>query len=159
MAERFRACGLKADYLTADRDSERDTLKKQLSSGHINYLFVVDMFNEGIDIPAVDTVLFLRPTESPVIFMQQLGRGLRLYPGKQLLTVFDFVAQLNQKYDYASRFRNLLTHTESSIIEQVKMVSRFYPMAVPFTWRRKRSNMCLITLSGRYMTSGAWCAS
>lgn len=85
------------------------------------------MFNEGIDIPAVDTVLFLRPTESPVIFMQQLGRGLRLYPGKQLLTVFDFVAQLNQKYDYASRFRNLLTHTESSIIEQVKMVSRFTP--------------------------------
>lgn len=127
MAERFRACGLKADYLTADRDSERDTLKKQLSSGHINYLFVVDMFNEGIDIPAVDTVLFLRPTESPVIFMQQLGRGLRLYPGKQLLTVFDFVAQLNQKYDYASRFRNLLTHTESSIIEQVKNGFTFLP--------------------------------
>lgn len=59
--------------------------------------------------------------------MQQLGRGLRLYPGKQLLTVFDFVAQLNQKYDYASRFRNLLTHTESSIIEQVKNGFTFLP--------------------------------
>ena len=127
MAEKFRSCGLRADYLTSDRDGERDVLKNRLSCGDINYLFVVDMFNEGIDIPAVDTVLFLRPTESPVIFMQQLGRGLRLYPGKQLLTVFDFVAQLNQRYDYASRFRNLLTRAESSIVEQVKNGFTFLP--------------------------------
>lgn len=73
-----------------------------------------------MDIPAVDTVLFLRPTESLTIFLQQLGRGLRLYPGKQQLTVFDFVAQLNQKYDFASRFRSLLTRTDKSVAEQVK---------------------------------------
>lgn len=120
MADSFNAYGLKADYLTSDRDSERDTLNKQLAKGEINYLFVVDIFNEGIDIPAVDTVLFLRPTESLTIFLQQLGRGLRLYPGKQLLTVFDFVAQLNQKYDFTSRFRSLMTRKDKSVVDQVK---------------------------------------
>lgn len=120
MAEEFRRVGLKAAYLTSDNDAERLSLNKQLAKGEINYLFVVDIFNEGVDIPAVDTVLFLRPTESLTIFLQQLGRGLRLYPGKQQLTVFDFVAQLNQKYDFASRFRSLLTRTDKSIVDQVK---------------------------------------
>lgn len=120
MAESFTSYGLKADYLTADRDNERDVLNKQLSKGEINYLFVVDIFNEGIDIPAVDTVLFLRPTESLTIFLQQLGRGLRLYPGKQLLTVFDFVAQLNQKYDFTSRFRSLMVRKDKSVVDQVE---------------------------------------
>ena len=120
MAEEFRRVGLKAAYLTSDNDEERLSLNKQLAKGEINYLFVVDIFNEGVDIPAVDTVLFLRPTESLTIFLQQLGRGLRLYPGKQQLTVFDFVAQLNQKYDFASRFRSLLTRTDKSVVDQVK---------------------------------------
>lgn len=120
MAEQFSLVGLRAAYLTSDNDEERKTLNRQLAKGEINYLFVVDIFNEGVDIPAVDTVLFLRPTESLTIFLQQLGRGLRLYPGKQLLTVFDFVAQLNQKYDFASRFRSLLTRTDKSVVEQVK---------------------------------------
>ena len=120
MAEEFRRVGLKAAYLTSDNDEERLSLNKQLAKGEINYLFVVDIFNEGVDIPAVDTVLFLRPTESLTIFLQQLGRGLRLYPGKQQLTVFDFVAQLNQKYDFASRFRSLLMRTDKSVVDQVK---------------------------------------
>ncbi len=119
MAEAFRTLGLKADYLTSDRD-DRELLNKQLTNGDINYLFVVDMFNEGIDIPSVDTVLFLRPTESLTVFLQQLGRGLRLYPGKELLMVFDFVAQLNQKYDFTSRFRSLMVRKDKSVVEQVK---------------------------------------
>ncbi len=119
MAEGFRAFGLKADYLTSDRE-DRELLNKQLTNGEINYLFVVDMFNEGIDIPSVDTVLFLRPTESLTVFLQQLGRGLRLSPGKNLLTVFDFVAQLNQKYDFTSRFRSLMVRKDKSVVEQVK---------------------------------------
>jgi len=121
MAESFAAYGLAADYLTSDKDdAERVALNKKLSRGEINYLFVVDIFNEGVDIPEVDTVLFLRPTESLTIFLQQLGRGLRLAPGKQLLTVFDFVAQLNKKYDFTSRFRSLLTRTDKSVVDQVK---------------------------------------
>jgi superfamily II DNA or RNA helicase len=62
----------------------------------------------------------LRPTESLTIFLQQLGRGLRLAPGKQLLTVFDFVAQLNKKYDFTSRFRSLMIRKDKSVVEQVK---------------------------------------
>ena len=120
MAEQFKACGLKAAYLTSDQSAEREALNKSLKNGEINYLFVVDIFNEGVDIPEVDTVLFLRPTESLTIFLQQLGRGLRLAPGKQLLTVFDFVAQLNKKYDFTSRFRGLMTRKDKSVVEQVK---------------------------------------
>ena len=127
MAEEFCRVGLKAAYLTSDNDAERLTLNKKLAKGEINYLFVVDIFNEGVDIPAVDTVLFLRPTESLTIFLQQLGRGLRLYPGKQQLTVFDFVAQLNQRYDFASRFRSLLTRNDKSVVEQVKNGFTFLP--------------------------------
>ena len=120
MAEQFRSYGFQADYLTSDRSDARNSLNKKLAKGEINYLFVVDIFNEGVDIPEVDTVLFLRPTESLTIFLQQLGRGLRLSPGKQLLTVFDFVAQLNQKYDFTSRFRSLMVRQDKSVIDQVK---------------------------------------
>ena len=120
MAEQFNAAGLNADYLTSDRDSEREQLNRELAKGKINYLFVVDIFNEGVDIPEVDVVLFLRPTESLTIFLQQLGRGLRLYPGKLLLTVFDFVAQLNKNYDFTSRFRSLMVRKDKSVVDQVK---------------------------------------
>jgi superfamily II DNA or RNA helicase len=120
MAESFEENGLKADYLTANKNDKRDYLNKKLAKCEINYLFVVDIFNEGVDIPEIDTVLFLRPTESLTIFLQQLGRGLRLAPGKQLLTVFDFVAQLNKKYDFTSRFRSLMVHKDKSVVEQVK---------------------------------------
>lgn len=120
MAESFKAYGFRADYLTSDKGDERTELNRKLAKGEINYLFVVDIFNEGVDIPEVDTVLFLRPTESLTIFLQQLGRGLRLAPGKQLLTVFDFVAQLNKKYDFTSRFRSLMVRQDRSVVDQVK---------------------------------------
>lgn len=69
---------------------------KKLESGEIQVLFCVDMFNEGVDIPVVDLVMFLRPTESPIIFLQQLGRGLRKAPGKEYLTVLDFAGNYRQ---------------------------------------------------------------
>ena len=75
--------------------------------------------NEGIDIPEIDTVLFLRPTESLTIFLQQLGRGLRLADGKTELTVLDFVAQANAKYNYESRFRALIGPSNTTVRQQV----------------------------------------
>lgn len=69
---------------------------KKLESREIQVLFCVDMFNEGVDIPVVDLVMFLRPTESPIIFLQQLGRGLRKAPGKEYLTVLDFAGNYRQ---------------------------------------------------------------
>src|SRR5690606_9343047 len=72
MSDSFNKAGLKADFLVADNTRDRDLLRQKLAKKEINYLFVVDIFNEGVDIPEVDTVLFLRPTESLTIFLQQL---------------------------------------------------------------------------------------
>lgn len=70
---------------------ERTRVLKQLETGELDIIFSVDLFNEGTDLPAIDTVLMLRPTESRIVFLQQLGRGLRLYPGKERLQVIDLV--------------------------------------------------------------------
>ena len=78
MAEQFNAAGIPALALTAESpQQQRDTAQQRLRQGEINFIFTVDLYNEGVDIPEVDTVLFLRPTESLTIFLQQLGRGLR----------------------------------------------------------------------------------
>ena len=70
---------------------DRTEAIEKLESGKIKVIFSVDMFNEGVDIPSVDMVMFLRPTESPVVFLQQLGRGLRRSKGKEYLNVLDFI--------------------------------------------------------------------
>lgn len=121
MASQLSKYGFNAHSLTSDTPTEqRKKLTKQLRNGEIHYLCVVDIFNEGVDIPEIDTVLFLRPTESLTIFLQQLGRGLRLSVGKTELTVLDFVAQANKKYEFANRFRALTLHPEKDIASQVK---------------------------------------
>ena len=89
---------------------DRDSAIQDLKEGKIQVIFSVDMFNEGVDIPAVDMVLFLRPTESPVVFLQQLGRGLRKAPGKAYLNVLDFIGN----YEKAGRAPFLLSDTEPS---------------------------------------------
>ena len=121
MAEQLCLYGFNAKSLTSDTPAEqRKLLANQLREGAIHYLCVVDIFNEGVDIPEVDTVLFLRPTDSLTIFLQQLGRGLRLSVGKTELTVLDFVAQANRKYDFASRFRALTLNPEKNIKRQIE---------------------------------------
>ena len=83
---------------------ERNEAIEKLTKGELKIIFSVDMFNEGVDIPSVDMVLFLRPTESPIVFLQQLGRGLRKSRGKEYLNVLDFIGN----YDKAGRVRFLL---------------------------------------------------
>lgn len=97
------------------KKEDRDGAKRKLETGDIKFIFTVDIFNEGVDIPAVNTVLFLRPTNSMTVFIQQLGRGLRLDRGKDCLTVLDFVAQANKKYNFAGRFTALLGKKDVSI--------------------------------------------
>ena len=86
-------------------DEERRSAKDSLVSGKVRFIFVVDIYNEGVDIPEVNTVLFLRPTESLTIFLQQLGRGLRLAEDKECLTVLDFIGQANRKYNFEDKFQ------------------------------------------------------
>jgi superfamily II DNA or RNA helicase/HKD family nuclease len=105
MARAFNAAGLPAVSVHADTpDTERRDALAQLARGSLRAVFTVNLFNEGVDVPAADTVLFLRPTESATVFLQQLGRGLRRHPGKSVLTVLDFVGRLHKDFRWETRF-------------------------------------------------------
>ena len=101
MASEFTRFGCPAVALDAGtpRADRRAALTK-LRRGELRAIFAVDLFNEGVDLPEVDTVLMLRPTESATVFLQQLGRGLRWAEGKRVLTVLDFVGQVRREYRY-----------------------------------------------------------
>ena len=120
MAEKFTLAGFKADYLTSANDQNRDIVRNQLLNKEINYLFVVDIFNEGVDIPEIDTVIFLRPTESLTIFLQQLGRGLRLANDKDCLTVLDFVGNARPEYNFENKFRALIGKTATKVHKEIE---------------------------------------
>jgi hypothetical protein len=81
---------------------------------------VVDIFNEGVDIPEIDTVLFLRPTESLTVFLQQLGRGLRLADNKDCLTVLDFVGNARPEYNFENKFRALIGKTSTTVHKEIE---------------------------------------
>lgn len=120
MCKQFLLKGISCDFLTSDNSQGRAQKQQALRSGTINILFVVDIFNEGVDIPEVDTLLFLRPTESLTIFLQQLGRGLRLSDDKEVCTILDFVGNANAEYDFAHKFRSLVGKTDSAISDEIK---------------------------------------
>lgn len=109
MAKKFCERGIPsvAVYSNANGtySEERGKAIEKLKNGEIRVIFSVDMFNEGVDITSVDMVMFLRPTESPIVFLQQLGRGLRRSKGKEYLNVLDFIGN----YEKAGRVRFLLT--------------------------------------------------
>lgn len=109
MAKEFCRRGIPSVAVYSDAHGEytedRSIAIQKLIQGEIRVIFSVDMFNEGVDIPAVDMVMFLRPTESPIVFLQQLGRGLRKSMGKEYLNVLDFIGN----YEKAGRVRFLLT--------------------------------------------------
>ncbi len=99
---------------------EREQALRQLAMGELKVVFSVDLFNEGVDVPSVDTLLMLRPTDSPTLFLQQLGRGLRRHHGKAMCTVLDFVGQHRREFSFDRRLRSLLGGTRQQLIEQVE---------------------------------------
>lgn len=116
MADYFTKHGLRAVAVHADTpDAERARALADLRAGNVNVVFSKDLFNEGVDVPAVDTVLFLRPTESATIFLQQLGRGLRLEEGKSCLTVLDFIGQPHKRFRFVERFQALTRGTRDAV--------------------------------------------
>ena len=121
MCRYFNDHGIPSIFLTGkSSDEERKSAKGRLVRGEIRFIFVVDIYNEGVDIPEVNTVLFLRPTESLTIFLQQLGRGLRLAEGKECLTVLDFIGQANKRYRFEEKFAALLSNTTRSVSREIK---------------------------------------
>lgn len=121
MSKVFSENGIPALALYGGSSSEdRAQAKQRLINGDIKMIFVVDLYNEGVDIPQVNTVLFLRPTESLTVFLQQLGRGLRLAEGKECLTVLDFIGQAHKDYNFQEKFRALLGKTKHSVQHYVE---------------------------------------
>jgi len=121
MARRFNDAGIPSIALHGgSSEEERLSAKNRLIKKEINFIFTVDLYNEGVDIPEINTVLFLRPTESMTIYMQQLGRGLRLCEGKDVLTVLDFIGQQNKKYSFEGKLRCMVDKSKDSIEEEAK---------------------------------------
>lgn len=128
MAERFRHHGIHAVAVSSrtSPDDRRDALR-DLQARRVNVVFVVDLFNEGVDVPSVDTVLFLRPTESATVFLQQLGRGLRLFEGKPCLTVLDFIGHQHARFRFDLRYRALTGVSRRELAEQVEQGFPYLP--------------------------------
>lgn len=143
MAEKFSLAGFKADYLTSANSQNRDLVRNQLLSKEINYLFVVDIFNEGVDIPEIDTVLFLRPTESLTIFLQQLGRGLRLSENKDCLTVLDFVGNARPEYNFENKFRALIGKTTTTVLKEVEDHFPHLPLGCSIVLEKKAKEIII----------------
>lgn len=144
MAEKFVLSNIPSDVLTSESSKEhRDSIISKLKKKEINYLFVVDIFNEGIDIPEIDTILFLRPTESLTVFLQQLGRGLRLSEGKSCLTVLDFVGNSRPEYDFELKFRALIGKTNSSTIDEIEKDFPRLPLGCSIILEKKAKEFIL----------------
>lgn len=128
MARVFQAAGVAAAAIWSDTpDAERRAALADLAARRLNVVFSVDLFNEGLDVPSVDTLLMLRPTDSPTLFMQQLGRGLRRSIGKSLCTVLDFVGHHRKEFRFDRRFRALLGGTRKELTAQVETGFPFLP--------------------------------
>lgn len=128
MATAFRKAGIPAACLhSGSSRDDRSTIQNRLVAREIHFIFVVDLYNEGIDIPEVNTILFLRPTESLTVFIQQFGRGLRLSDGKECLTVLDFVGHHNKNFPFGERVAALLSPGGRTLVEQVSRDSYSLP--------------------------------
>lgn len=128
MAARFTAAGIPSLAVSGrTADSERAEALRRLREHEVACLFAVDLFNEGVDVPEVDTLLMLRPTQSATLFLQQLGRGLRRAPDKAVLTVLDFIGQQRREFRFDLRYRGLTGSTRKGLERQVESGFPFLP--------------------------------
>jgi superfamily II DNA or RNA helicase len=131
--------GVKSAVLTgASTQDERRKVIKDMTEfpPKVNLVFVADLFNEGVDIPCVNTVLMMRPTQSPLVFIQQLGRGLRIAPiqyDKRELLVLDFVGNHNKEFNGFSRYVQMSTRKDIPIEKQIEMGMPFLPAGCSIT--------------------------
>jgi superfamily II DNA or RNA helicase/HKD family nuclease len=121
MAEVFNRAGIASVAVDGSTgDADRAAALERLRQRKINCIFAVDLFNEGLDLPQVDTILMLRPTQSATIFLQQLGRGLRRAEGKAVLTVMDFIGQQRREFRFDLRYRALTGYGRKELEKAVE---------------------------------------
>lgn len=128
MALRFNQAGIPSAVVHGETpQADRERVRSDLQRRSVNVVFSVDVFNEGVDIPEVDTVLMLRPTESATIFLQQLGRGLRRTEDKPVLTVLDFVGHQREEFRWDLRLRAMTGRRRSELTKDVEKDFPFLP--------------------------------
>lgn len=147
MAEKFTAAGIPARAITGETPGgeRRDTLAA-LQRGELRVVFGVDVLTEGVDVPEVDTILLLRPTESVTVFMQQIGRGLRRHPAKPCCTVRDFIGQQRREFRFDLRLRVLTGSSRGAVIEQVEKGFPYLPSGCSISLDRQATEIVLSNL-------------
>jgi superfamily II DNA or RNA helicase len=147
MAQHFAHHGISSTAIWGDTPwTEREAALRDLAEGRVRAVFSVDLFNEGVDVPNIDTVLMLRPTESPTLFLQQLGRGLRKAPGKPFCTVLDFVGTHRQEFRFDRRLRALLGGSRRDVERAVQMQFPFLPAGCSMQLDQKATEIVLRSL-------------
>ena len=147
MAKHFNHHGIAAVAIWGDSPRhERETALRDLAAGRTRMLFSVDLFNEGVDVPDVDTILMLRPTESPTLFLQQLGRGLRKTHNKGACTVLDFVGTHRAEFRFDRRYRALLGGSRRDVERAVTDGFPFLPAGCYMQLDRQSSEIILRSL-------------
>jgi superfamily II DNA or RNA helicase len=157
MASAFSRAGIASVAVTGETlTDEREAAVRRLEEGSVQALFTVDLFNEGVDIPRVDTVLFLRPTESATVFLQQLGRGLRLHREKPCLTVLDFIGNARREFRFDRRFRALLGATTRQVERHIKEGFPYLPPGCAMQLDRKAQHIVLENIRGNLGAGLRW---
>jgi superfamily II DNA or RNA helicase/HKD family nuclease len=147
MAERFTAAGLPSVALTGDDSAEvRDQALRDLAAGRLRCVFSVEVLGEGVDVPDVDTVLLLRPTQSATVFSQQLGRGLRRARHKSHLTVVDLIGQHRREFRFEERLSAILDRRRGPVVEQVDADFPFLPAGCTIDLDRQSRDLVLDNL-------------
>jgi superfamily II DNA or RNA helicase/HKD family nuclease len=154
MARVFTEAGIPALTVTSGPGSaERVDALRRLAAREVNAIFTVDVFNEGVDIPSVDTILFLRPTESATVFLQQLGRGLRRAPDKPVLTAIDFVGHQRREFRFDTRYRAITGATKTGLQRQVEHGFPFLPSGSQIVLDRQAQEIVLANIRSQLSTS------
>ncbi len=128
MAEVFNRAGIRSVAVSGQTpDDERAAALRQLKDRELNCIFAVDLFNEGLDLPEIDTIMLLRPTQSSTIFLQQLGRGLRRADDKSVLTVLDYIGQQRREFRFDAKYRALTGLSRKALEKAISDEFPFLP--------------------------------
>ena len=147
MARKFEEAGLPARSITGQTpEDERRSVLDALRRGELRCVFSVDVLGEGVDVPNVDTILLLRPTQSATVFSQQLGRGLRLHEHKAYLTVIDLIGQQHRQFRFEDRLRAIVDERTGTIREQAEEGFPYLPSGCSLTLDRESEKIVLDNL-------------
>ena len=153
MTRVFNEAGIRAATVLGDTSTrDREDALAGLHNDAVQVVFTVDVFNEGVDVPSINTLLFLRPTESSTLFLQQLGRGLRRAKDKAVLTVLDFVGHHRKEFNFAKRFRAMTGSTRAGLERDLERGFPFLPPGTQIVLDRQSQELVLDNVRSQLIT-------